>query len=254
MTDDNKRIYGLIGKKLTHSFSCDYFNKKFDAEHINAEYVNFEIPRIDDIREIMASHPNLRGLNVTIPYKERVIPFLDYIDDDAKAIGAVNVIRLEHDKSGKLRLSGYNSDVIGFLDSIRSQITPLRNKALVLGTGGAAKAVAHALSIAGVKVQFVSRSAKENAITYSQLDREIMDSHTIIVNTTPLGMYPDTDQAPDIPYEMLSSDHLCYDLIYNPDETLFMKRAKQYGAEVKNGLEMLLLQAFVSWHIWEEKV
>ena len=151
-------------------------------------------------------------------------------------------------------MRGYNSDVIGFLDSIRTHLNPLRNKALILGTGGAAKAVAQAFKIAGVKVQFVSRTKKDNTITYDELTEDIMLQHLIIVNTTPLGMYPNNESYPQIPYQYLTTEHLCYDLIYNPDETMFMKKSKSEGAETKNGLEMLLLQAFVAWHIWTDKV
>lgn len=254
MTINKTHIYGLIGLPLTHSFSQDFFNKKFLAENIDAEYLNFEIPSIENIKDVIESNPNLRGLNVTIPYKEQVIEYLDDIDDDAREIGAVNVIKFYTDKKGEQKMKGYNSDVIGFLDSIRPCLNPLRSRALILGTGGAAKAVAHALKIAGVKIQFVSRTKRDNTITYDELTREVIENHLIIVNTTPLGMYPHNDTCPNIPYEYITSDHLCYDLLYNPDETLFMKKSKEHGAEVKNGLEMLLLQAFVAWHIWTDKV
>lgn len=254
MTNKNKDTYGLIGISLTHSFSQDFFNKKFISENINAEYINFEIPNIENIKDVIASNPNINGLNVTIPYKEKVIQYLDEIDEGAKEIGAVNVIKFYTDKKGERRMKGYNTDVIGFLDSIRDLLNPLRSRALILGTGGAAKAVAQALKIAGIKTQFVSRSKKEDCLTYEELDENIILKNLIIINTTPLGMYPNNDSCPSIPYEHLTSEHLCYDLIYNPDETLFMKKAKQQGAETKNGLEMLLLQAFVAWHIWTDKV
>jgi shikimate dehydrogenase len=199
--------------------------------------------------EVISEYYNLNGLNVTIPYKEQVIPFLDELDEDAANIGAVNVIKIIH-KNNDLILKGYNSDVVGFCDSISPLIKPHMKKALILGTGGAAKAVCYGLKKLGIESQFVSRKKTENTITYPEINKDIIDEHHIIVNTTPLGMYPNVDDCPDIPYELLTEKHLCYDLLYNPDETLFMKNAKGYGATVKNGLEMLLLQAFVSYEIW----
>lgn len=252
MALDIRKIYGLIGFPLTHSFSKTYFNNKFESENINAEYINFEIPDIGDLMEVVAEYPDLCGLNVTIPYKEQVIPYMDEMDADAAAIGAVNVIKFIRSKGDNLRFKGYNSDIVGFSDSIRPLLTPQRDKALVLGTGGASKAVARGLHNLGVESRLVSRNKKDGVITYGEIDAEIMATHKIIVNTTPLGMYPHVDECPDIPYEFLTSQHLCYDLLYNPDVTLFMKRAREMGAEVKNGLEMLLLQAFESWRIWNE--
>ncbi len=246
-----ERIFGLIGYPLTHSFSQNFFNQKFEAENISAQYLNFEIPDIGDLMEVVAEYPALSGLNVTIPYKEQVLPYLDEIDDDAKKIGAVNVIKFIK-KKGSLKFKGYNSDIIGFSDSIKPLLTPKRDKALILGTGGAAKAVRQGLINLGVEPTYVSRTKREGIITYQELTPEIMSSHKIVVNTTPLGMYPHIDECPDIPYSELTPDHLCYDLLYNPDVTLFMKRSREHGAEVKNGLEMLLLQAFVSWNIWDE--
>lgn len=246
-----ERIFGLIGYPLTHSFSQNYFNQKFEAENISAQYINFEIPDIGDLMEVVAEYPALSGLNVTIPYKEQVLPYLDEIDDDAKKIGAVNVIKFIR-KKNSLKFKGYNSDVIGFSDSIKPLLNPRRNKALILGTGGAAKAVMQGLLNLGVEPVYVSRTPREGVLTYSDLTPEIMAEHKVIVNTTPLGMYPHIDECPDIPYSELTPEHLCYDLLYNPDVTLFMKKASEKGAEVKNGLEMLLLQAFVSWNIWNE--
>lgn len=246
-----ERIFGLIGFPLTHSFSQTFFNQKFEAENISAQYLNFEIPDIGDLMEVVSEYPALCGLNVTIPYKEQVLPYLDEIDDDAKKIGAVNVIKFIR-KKGSLKFKGYNSDIIGFSDSIKPLLTPQRNKALILGTGGAAKAVKQGLLNLGVEPTLVSRTPREGVITYTDLTEEIMDTHKVIVNTTPLGMYPHIDECPDIPYSLLTPQHLCYDLLYNPDVTLFMKRAREHGAQIKNGLEMLLLQAFVSWNIWNE--
>jgi len=246
------KVYGLIGYPLGHSFSMNFFNHKFEAERIDAEYVNFEIPDINMLMEVISENANLNGLNVTIPYKEQVLPYLDELDADAAKIGAVNVIKFINDK-GDLKLKGYNSDIIGFMDSIEPLIKPHMTKALILGTGGASKAVYWGLKKLGIESQFVSRKHSKDAITYGEINKEVMTSHHVIVNTTPLGMYPNIDECPDIPYSMLSDKHLCYDLLYNPDETLFMKESKKHGANVKNGLEMLLLQAFASHQIWTGK-
>lgn len=247
----NSSIYGLIGFPLTHSFSAQYFNRKFAAEGIDAEYVNFEIPAINEFPGLIASHPNLCGLNVTIPYKQQVIQYMDELDPDTEAIGAVNVIKFLRDGKGNLRLKGYNSDVIGFTDSIEPLINKKMKRALILGTGGASKAVAQGLRNLGITPTFVSRHPGEGVLTYSMLTPEIMEQNLIIVNTTPLGMYPHTDECPDIPYHLLTPEHLCYDLLYNPDVTKFMRLAENEGAKVKNGLEMLLLQAFAAWTIWQ---
>lgn len=247
-----QKLYGLIGYPLGHSFSENYFNQKFDSERIDARYVNFEIPSISDITNVLKENVNLHGLNVTIPYKEQIIPFLDEIDENAAAIGAVNVIKFIEGKNGTTKLKGYNSDIIGFCDSIKPMIKSCHTHALVLGTGGAAKAVTYGLKNLGIEPIYVSRSKSEGTLTYEELTPEVMDKYKVIVNTTPLGMYPHIDSCPNIPYNLLTREHLCYDLIYNPDVTLFMKKAQKYGAEVKNGLEMLLLQAFAAWEIWQQ--
>lgn len=247
-----QKLYGLIGYPLGHSFSENYFNQKFDSECIDARYVNFEIPTISDITNVLKENGNLHGLNVTIPYKEQIIPFLDEIDENAAAIGAVNVIKFIEGKNGTTKLKGYNSDIIGFCDSIKPMIKSCHTHALVLGTGGAAKAVTYGLKNLGIEPIYVSRSKSEGTLTYEELTPEVMDKYKVIVNTTPLGMYPHIDSCPNIPYNLLTREHLCYDLIYNPDATLFMKKAQKYGAEVKNGLEMLLLQAFAAWEIWQQ--
>ncbi|MDM8337074.1 shikimate dehydrogenase family protein [Mediterranea massiliensis] len=245
--------YGLIGYPLKHSFSIGYFNEKFEAENIDAQYVNFEIPDIRDFMEVIEENPNLCGLNVTIPYKEQVIPYLDELDKDTAKIGAVNVIKIIRLPKGKVKLVGYNSDIVGFTQSIEPLLQPHHTKALILGTGGASKAVFHGLDNLGIKATFVSRTKKsDDILTYRELTPEIMQEHTVIVNTTPLGMYPKVDFCPDIPYDQLTPNHLLYDLLYNPNETLFMKKGKEKGAVVKNGLEMLLLQAFASWEIWNK--
>lgn len=246
-----EKLYGLLGYPLVHSFSQNYFNQKFESENIDAEYINFEIPDIGMLMEVVAENENLNGLNVTIPYKEQVIPFLDEIDQAASEVGAVNVIKFIRGKDG-LRLKGYNSDIIGFTDSIKSLLKPHHQSALVLGTGGAAKAVSYSLRKLGLEVQLVSRRKSANTLVYEELTKNDLKTHKVIVNTTPLGMYPNVDTCPDIPYRYLTSQHLCYDLIYNPDETLFLKNSRQAGAQVKNGLEMLLLQAFASYSIWNQ--
>jgi shikimate dehydrogenase len=245
--------YGLIGFPLKHSFSMSYFNEKFDAERIDAQYINFEIPNIEYFQEVIEENPELKGLNVTIPYKEKVIKYLNELDKDAATIGAVNVIKITHSKKGKVFLRGYNSDVIGFTQSIQPLLEPTHKRALILGTGGASKAVFHGLKKLGITSTFVSR-AKHNkeTITYEELTPELMAKHTVIVNTTPLGMYPNLDACPDIPYDCLTTDHLLYDLLYNPDQTLFLEKGKAKGCVTKNGLEMLLLQAFAAWEIWQE--
>lgn len=245
--------YGLIGYPLGHSFSRGYFNEKFKAESIDAEYVNFEIPRIDDFKEVIRENPDLCGLNVTIPYKQQVIPFLDELDKDAEKIGAVNVVKIIRLPKGKVKLVGYNSDIIGFTQSIEPLLLPIHKKALILGTGGASKAVLRGLEKLGIEARFVSREKRQpDHLTYNELTPKVMQEYTVIVNTTPLGMYPKVDACPDIPYECLTENHLLYDLLYNPDETLFMQRGKAQGAVVKNGLEMLLLQAFAGWEIWQK--
>lgn len=251
MASINKELYGLIGYPLGHSFSQDFFNRKFADENINAEYVNFEIASIDELPEIIRTHPDLYGFNVTIPYKQAVIPFLDEIDADADRIGAVNVVRVRRDAGGRTRLKGFNSDVIGFTDSISPLLTShTHSQALVLGTGGASHAVTAGLASLGISSTLVSRTARPGILTYGDLDAQTMASHTVIVNTTPLGMYPNVDACPDIPYEYLTARHVCFDLLYNPDVTQFMQRCAEHGATVKNGLEMLLLQAFASWEMW----
>jgi len=226
-----------------------YFNSKFEAERINARYINFELPDIGDLMELISEYPTMRGFNVTIPYKELIIPYLDTLTPQARDIGAVNVVTVDQ-TGGRLRLGGHNSDVIGFTDSIRPLLKPGHRAALILGTGGASKAVEYSLRQLGLQTVKVSRTPSDGQLGYDGLTPDVMASHTVIVNTTPLGMYPDVDRCPDIPYRLLTPEHLCYDLLYNPDRTLFMKRAEERGAVTKNGLEMLLLQAFASWNIW----
>ena len=245
--------YGLIGYPLGHSFSISYFNDKFSDEGIDARYENFEIQSIDQLQEVLDTNPNLRGLNVTIPYKEKVIEFLDNITPEAQAIGAVNVIRISHEGK-KTKLKGYNSDVIGFTKSIEPMLdSNWHKKALILGTGGASKAINFGLKSLGLETVFVSRYQRPGTIQYESITPEVIREYNVIINCTPLGMYPHTEECPKLPYEAMDYHTILYDLIYNPDETLFMKKGRERGAEVKNGLEMLLLQAFASWEFWHEK-
>ena len=244
--------YGLIGFPLGHSFSKNFFNEKFENENIDAEYINFEIPNIEVLVEILDVNPELRGLNVTIPYKEKVISYLDYISPEARAIGAVNVIRVTH-KGNKLILRGYNSDVIGFTKSIEPLLERFHRKALILGTGGASKAVNYGLKSLGLETVFVSRYKRPGTIQYEDITPEVIKDYNVIVNCTPVGMYPKVEECPLLPYEAMDNHTLLYDLIYNPDRTLFMQKGAEHGATVKNGLEMLLLQAFASWDFWNGK-
>lgn len=244
-------IYGLIGYPLEHSFSISYFNEKFQNEGIRAKYVNFEIPTIENLQEILASTPNLKGLNVTIPYKQKVISYLDFVSPEARAIGAVNVIRVEH-RGKEVILKGYNSDVIGFTQSIEPMLESFHKKALILGTGGAAKAIDFGLKSLGLETVFVSRFERPGTVMYKNLTPEDIQEYNVIVNCTPCGMFPHTNECPALPYEAMDSHTLLYDLIYNPDETMFMHKGRERGATVKNGLEMLLLQAFASWEFWNK--
>ncbi len=245
--------YGLIGYPLGHSFSISYFNQRFQDEGIDAVYENFEIPSIEALDEVIGANPELKGLNVTIPYKEKVIPYLDSITPEARAIGAVNVIKVTHE-GRNTKLKGYNSDVIGFTKSIEPMLEKKwHKKALILGTGGASKAINFGLHHLGLETVFVSRYERPDTIQYDKITPDVVKEYNVIVNCTPLGMYPKTEECPQLPYEAMDSHTILYDLIYNPDETLFMKRGAQYGAQTKNGLEMLLLQAFASWEFWHEK-
>ncbi len=243
------KLYGLIGYPLGHSFSAKYFAEKFQKQNIDAAYQNFAIENIDLLPEVLNANPTLQGLNVTIPYKQQILPFLDEIDESAQRIGAVNVVCVKHTAQG-IKLIGHNADVIGFKNSISPLIKPHHAKALVLGTGGASKAVIDGLHQLNIATQYVSRTKKGDILAYSDLTPEIIEDFKVIVNCTPLGMYPKTDAAPDIPYNCITKEHLLYDLVYNPEETLFLRKGKEHGATVKNGLEMLHLQAEASWNFW----
>ena len=308
--------YGLLGYPLGHSFSRAYFNNKFAKEGIDAEYLNFELQSVEELPQLLAEHPRLRGLNVTIPHKQAVIPLLDELSDEARAIGAVNVIRIERQESGTAKpyLKGFNSDVIGFVESIRPLLQPHHKRALVLGTGGASKAVCRGLEKLGIEWRYVSRKRQtatpapdgpitapsaspkspitvpsgspegpltpkvpapdgpitapsaspkkpitvpsgspEGPLTYSDLTPSFIADYTVIVNCTPLGMFPRIDSSPELPYAALSKHHLLFDLVYNPGITQFMRQGRRFGATVKNGLEMLHLQADASWDFWNGK-
>lgn len=244
--------YGLIGFPLEHSFSISFFNQKFCDENIDAVYENFEISDINMLPEIVDSNPDLKGLNVTIPYKEKVISYLDSISPEAVSIGAVNVVRVVHEND-KVILKGFNSDVIGFTKSIEPMLESYHKKALILGTGGASKAINYGLKALGLETVFVSRYERPDTVQYKDITPDIVREYNVIVNCTPCGMYPNVDECPYLPYEAMDSKTILYDLTYNPSETLFMKKGAQYGANTKNGLEMLLLQAFASWDIWNGK-
>ncbi len=240
-------LYGLIGFPLTHSFSKKYFTEKFQKENIlDSKYELFEIKEVEMILEVVKNNPELKGLNVTIPHKEKVIQFLNDIDPAAKEIGAVNVIKV---KDGKLK--GYNSDYYGFRQSLLHLIGKEQGlKALILGTGGAAKAVKAALKDLGIPYKFVSRKKEEENFSYEELNDHVLMEYKLIINTSPLGMYPNTESHPEIPYSFLSAQHFLFDLVYNPEETSFMKKGKEKGARTQNGLEMLHLQAEKAWEIW----
>lgn len=245
-----ERLFGIIGKPLEHSISIVHFKKKFREEHIDADYRNFEIDSADALKDILENHPNLCGLNVTIPYKQDVIPMMDRLDDSAVQVGAVNVIKVIRN-ADKVELVGYNTDAIGFGESIAPLIGD-RKKALILGTGGASKAIKYALDKLGVESRFVSRNSGFDVMGYYELSPSVMEEYQIIVNCTPVGMWPHTDNCPDIPYAYVSDKHLLYDVIYRPEETLFMQKGSQYGATVKNGYEMWQRQAEATWRIWNE--
>ncbi len=244
-----KRL-GLIGYPLTHSFSEKYFSEKFDREGIEGfEYRNYPIQHVQDLKALIEEREKLVGLNVTIPHKQQIMSLLDEIDPEAAKIGAVNTIRIER-IAGKIHLTGYNSDAYGFRESLIPLLGTGHRYALVLGTGGASKAVTYVLQQMGIEFQYVSRDPSRDQLHYLDLCYTVLKKHTLIVNTTPLGTYPDTSTFPNIPYDLVTTDHILYDLVYNPAETEFLRLGKQKGASIKNGYEMLLLQAEKSWEIW----
>jgi shikimate dehydrogenase len=245
--EKNVRNFGLIGKNISYSFSAGYFSEKFQKEGISdCSYENFDLQAISEFPKLVQSKPNLIGLNVTIPYKEQVIPYLDELHETAAEIGAVNTIKI----TPKGRLIGYNTDYYGFKKSIEPFLKPTHKQALILGTGGASKAVAYALKKLQIKNVFVSRTNHQNGLTYSDFTKNIVDNHLLIINCTPLGTFPNVENKPDFPYQFLTPNHLLYDLIYNPAETAFLKMGKSKGASICNGLDMLIHQAEKAWEIW----
>ncbi|MGY3793689.1 shikimate dehydrogenase family protein [Aquimarina sp. 433] len=237
--------YGLLGRDIGYSFSRNYFSNRFEKENLPHHYVNFDLKSIEELKEVL-ENKEIHGMNVTIPYKEEVIPYLDTLDPIAKEIGAVNVIKFEN--NGKL--TGYNSDYYGFTESLKPLLTPKVKKALILGTGGASKAIAYALETLDIKYTFVSRNPDFKELSYNDLDEDIIRDFKLIINCTPLGTHPKVQNHPDIPFEHLGENHILYDLIYNPEETTFMRKGKDKGAKIINGLRMLVLQAERSWEIW----
>jgi shikimate dehydrogenase len=245
------KTYGLIGFPLSHSFSAGYFKNKFEKEGVlDAQYLNFEISSIKEVLEVIKSNPSLKGINVTIPYKEQILPFLDKLDEAAKEIGAVNTIKIFRN-GDQIRLKGYNTDVYGFKETLKPLLKNFHLKALILGTGGAAKAVEYVLKNIGLEVLYISRNPeKENERAYSELNETAIRNFPVIVNSSPIGMYPNIDACPDIPYEFVDANNLLYDLIYNPAETLFLQKGRAQGALTQNGLAMLELQAEKAYEIW----
>lgn len=245
----NKRFkFGLIGKNISYSFSKKYFTEKFQKLNLTAyRYDNYDLPEIEEFPFILYQREDdFQGFNVTIPYKQSIIKYLDEVDMDAKKIGAVNTIKVSNDN----RLIGYNTDAYGFQKSIEQLLQKHHKKALVLGTGGASKAVAYALDKLNLDSKFVSRSNSEKSLLYSNLNQQIIEEYTVIINCTPLGTHPNIENSPNIPYNFITDKHLLFDLIYNPSETKFLLEGKKRGAIIKNGLEMLELQAEKSWEIW----
>lgn len=251
--------FGLIGKVLGHSYSQAYFTQKFENEHLEGyRYDNYALQSIDEVRDMIAAYPELRGFNVTIPYKEAILPFLNELSPEACQVGAVNTVRIRRSDSSVF-LQGFNTDVFGFERSLRTEVEKAhldilenRSKALVLGTGGASKAVCYVLQKLGLEYARISRSKVSGDLTYQDLTPKMLADYPLIINTTPLGMFPKIADCPDIPYEGIGNGHLLFDMIYNPAETLFLHKGACQGASVSNGLQMLQLQAEQSWKIWCE--
>lgn len=244
-TEKKENRYGLLGKNISYSFSQGYFTKKFEQLGLNDHsYENFDIPDISEFKSVLAE-ANLKGLNVTIPYKQDVIPFLDELDVKASKIGAVNTIKFVDNG-----LKGFNTDAYGFKEALQKFLKPHHKKALVLGTGGASKAICFVLDELGIDRVYVSRTPQKNQFTYGDLTKEIMEEYTVIINCTPLGTHPNIDNKPDVPYQHIGNKHLLFDLIYNPEKTTFLTLGEANGATISNGLEMLLGQAEKAWEIW----
>ncbi len=245
-TEKDKTGFGLIGRNISYSFSKTYFNNKFKALDLpDYSYENFDLPNLEEFNSLIKRNDTLRGLNVTIPYKEEIIPYLDSLDKNARRIGAVNTIKFTKDG-----LIGYNTDAYGFKKSIQPFLTKSHKNALILGTGGASKAIAFVLKELGITYKYVSRNPVGDQIGYSELNKETIVTHTILINCTPLGTFPNIEAKPDVPYEFLTSKHLLFDLIYNPEKTAFLLSGEQRGAIICNGAKMLELQAEKAWQIW----
>ena len=246
MEHKGKNRFGLIGRNISYSFSRGYFGKKFEELKLHGHsYENFDLEQISDFKELVNREKNLKGCNVTIPYKEAIIPYLESLDPKAQSIGAVNTIKFT-----KKGLKGYNTDIYGFEKSIAPFLKPHHKKALVLGTGGASKAVAFVFKTLDIAFKYVSRNPKKGQLSYDDITAEILDDYTILVNCTPLGTFPNVTDRPDIPYEHLTERHLLFDLIYNPEKTAFLLAGEKQGASICNGLRMLELQAEKAWEIW----
>ena len=247
------KLFGLVGYPLGHSFSKKYFEKKFLSEHIqNVDFLNFELENIENLHRLIHENEKLTGFTVTIPHKVSILPFMDEITDEVKKIGALNVVKINR-QNNKIHLTGYNTDVYGFEKSLLEQIEPNHTQALVLGTGGSANAVGFVLKKLGINCLFVSRNAKdENTISYNDLTKEIIQSYSLIINPTPLGMFPEVETCPNIPYQYLTDKHFLFDLVYNPENTLFMQKGIEQGAKTCNGYDMLCYQAEEAWEIWNK--
>ncbi len=248
------RLFGLIGYPLSHSFSAQYFAKKFSDGHISdAGYHLFPLEDISILPQLIEQQPDLEGFNITIPYKESILPYLDHLTAEATDIGAVNCVKIDRNQPSGVKLTGYNTDIYGFKESLVPLLKSYHQTALILGTGGASKAVSFALKQMGIAYTLVSRSGqRDTTIHYSQITENLINKSLIIINSTPAGMYPHTESCPDIPYQFLGSKHILFDLIYNPAETKFLKMGREAGATTLNGLKMLELQAEKSWEIWNE--
>lgn len=247
------RRFGLIGYPLGHSFSKKYFTEKFQTEHIiDCSYELYPLKDIDELPKLISENPDLSGFNITIPYKSAVIDLLDKISPEAEEIGAVNVVKIKR-RAGKIEFSGFNSDAAGFSDSLFPHLGKNAKRAIVLGTGGSSKAVCYVLRKAGMDLTIVSRNPKPGTITYSEIDPDLIADTDLIVNTTPLGMFPDIDRKPELDYNLLGKKHILFDLVYNPELTSFLKMGQKHGCKTISGIRMLYLQAEKSWEIWNDE-
>lgn len=246
------RVFGLIGYPLGHSFSADFFSEKFRKEGHNATYINFELASLKSLPEIIQSNNDLEGLNVTLPYKSEIIDYLDDIDPLAKEIGAVNVIRITR-TNNSFKLKGYNTDIFGFTRSLKPVLNSSIRSALVLGTGGSSLAVLKGLDNLGIEYRVVSRDKERGDMLYSELDKSALSSFPLIINTTPLGMFPEIEGAPDLPYDGLTAKNILFDLVYNPELTNFLSLGIKKDCKVKGGLEMLYIQAEEAWALWNKE-